>query len=257
MKNTEQETSDATLASQSNSVNSDTSSESFTPATQLQKTLLAGVLVIAAVILVYVWLETIADIEKDLHKETRVSWVAAADTSLLSGPPAFYLDRDKKELVFVGQIDKETKKQLVELLDTKDELKKIIAPSYMAAIDQLAFRSNESLYGMMLSLLWVGGLSGVVGVHLRSLINFVGNTCFSEKLDVKRWWPWYVIRPISGFIIGALVVLLFHTGLLATSITASGGTLWWVAIAVLAGFGADEFTQRLRLLTQTLFGQSK
>ena len=30
---------------------------------------------------------------------------------------------------------------------------------------------------------------------------------------------------------------------------------WWLAIAVRAGFGASEFTERLRLLTQTVFGK--
>jgi hypothetical protein len=33
------------------------------------------------------------------------------------------------------------------------------------------------------------------------------------------------------------------------------GSLWRAAIAFLAGFGEREFTERLRLLTRTLFGQ--
>jgi hypothetical protein len=34
------------------------------------------------------------------------------------------------------------------------------------------------------------------------------------------------------------------------------GSLGWAGLAFLAGFGASDFTERLRLLTQTLFGKS-
>jgi hypothetical protein len=90
--------------------------------------------------------------------------------------------------------------------------------------------------------------------HLRSLTAFVGNACFKNTLNLVIWWPYYVLRPFTGFILGIVVVVIVQGGFLAVGSTAPNGTLWWVAVPILAGFGDDEFTQKLRQLTKTLFG---
>jgi hypothetical protein len=230
---------------------------SYTVASLPQKIFLATMLILTAVALTVVWLSYIKQVDKMLHKETRVSWVASTNVILASGPPTFYVDRQNKQLVFVGQIDKETKRELIGLFDVGDKKTKKFLPSYLIALDQLAYNSNDVLRDVSMLILMVGGISGVMGVHLRSMINFIGIACFQDKLDVARWWPWYLVRPVYGFILGVLVVVLVRTGALSAGAADSADTLSWVAVAVLAGFGADEFTQRLRLLSQALFGKSK
>jgi hypothetical protein len=69
---------------------------------------------------------------------------------------------------------------------------------YKAAIDALTYRSlsDAGLYFMVL--LIVAGLSGAVGVQVRATINFVRIACFHNLLDIRRWWPWYLLRPAAG-----------------------------------------------------------
>lgn len=226
------------------------------PATLTQKIFLALFLISTGIILVYYWLDLIESLEKKLQTEVTVSWVAPAGFMLKPGPPSFIYDRASKELKHIGVIDTKKKEELLALLEKKGAgSSQKLLQDYWEAIDKLAYKSNELLRGFILSLFWVGGLSGVLGVQLRAMINFIGVACYKNALDVGRWWPWYSLRPLIGFVLGAVAVLTIEAGILQAGEKAPGGTMWWVSIAFLAGFGADDFTQKLRSLTQTLFGQ--
>ena len=41
-----------------------------------------------------------------------------------------------------------------------------------------------------------------------------------------------------------------------SSSTADKGTVWWVVVSFLAGFGSEEFTEKLRQISKTIFGKS-
>ena len=234
----------------------DSPADEIVHATLRQKILLALFLICTGIILVYYWLDLITSREKKLQAEVTISWVAPAGLTLKPGPPSFIYDRDSKQLKHIGVIDTKRKEELLALLENKGAgPSQKLFQSYGEAIDKLAYKSNELLKGFILSLFWVGGLSGVLGVQLRAMINFIGVACYKNTLDVGRWWPWYFLRPLIGFVLGAVAVLTIEAGIFQAGENASGGTMWWVSIAFLAGFGSDEFTQRLRSLTQTLFGQ--
>jgi len=127
---------------------------------------------------------------------------------------------------------------------------------YQAAIDALTYQSLSDAGRYFMLLLVVAGLSGAVGVQVRATINFVRIACFHNLLDVRRWWPWYVLRPPLGFILGVLIVLLVQSDIFTPEgASTPAGTTWWIAIAFLVGFGAEDFSERLRLLSQTLFGK--
>jgi hypothetical protein len=226
-------------------------------ATTCEKFWASAWLVIALCVLVWLWKCYVTRVDEYLHHVSRVSWVAPQSAALKPGPLAFRYDSDKKELVYVGAVDAKTKFELLGLLPAEVKVKAPEAEAtYWSAIDKLAFISNEGLTGLLVSLLCLGGLSGAIGAHLRSLTAFVGNACFKNKLDLVVWWPYYVLRPFTGFILGIVVVVIVQGGFLAVGNGAPSGTLWWVAVAILAGFGDDEFTQKLRQLTKTLFGTS-
>jgi hypothetical protein len=178
--------------------------------------------------------------------------------SLKVASSIFHYDPEKKALVSVGPIDGARKKDLAALLSVADPAHEdAIRMSYLAALDKLVVASRSDSRGSVLMLLIVGGLSGLLGVQLRSLTNFIGNACFKNDLDMPRWWPYYFVRPFIGFLLGMVIVIVVQAGLYQTNVGFTTETIWWVAISLLAGFGADEFTQRLRLISQTLFGESK
>lgn len=222
-----------------------------------QRAIVAIPLVLFTTIIVFVWLMVIYHVDGVLYKEISAPWMKESDVVLTSGGTNFEYNYEEKKLVLVGPLTDEGKRGLLGLLKQDTDVNKLALPSYMAAVDRLAFQSNgiARKYGMLI--LMLGGVSGVVGVSLRSLVNFIGVSCLADKLDVPRWWPWYFVRPVTGFILGVVIVLLVRSGMFSSGNALPGDTMAWVAISILAGFGADEFTQRLRLLTRTLFGQGK
>lgn len=129
--------------------------------------------------------------------------------------------------------------------------------AYHDAIDELAFASAIMERGNLMLILLLGGIGGVIGVQLRSITNFIGVTCFKQSLDVNRFWPWYAMRPFAGFLLGVLIVVLIKADLIGFENRGSDGSLWWLGMAILVGYGASDFTERLRLLTKTLFGKNE
>jgi hypothetical protein len=227
-------------------------------ATFHQKVWFALVLCSGTAILLGLWFYTVGRVEKKSRVETTVKLNAPSDLFLRPGPPSFWYDKQSNKLYHRGPIDDKTKEQLMGLTnigESGDDRQKEAARAYSEAIDQLAYQANKDSELFMLYILFLGGLSGVLGVQLRSIVNFIGVACFKNELDVSRYWPWYWTRPMVGFILGVVSVLVIEAQLLIHNEAARAGTAWWLAVAFLAGFGASEFTDRLRLLSQTLFGK--
>ncbi|MFA6051311.1 MAG: hypothetical protein WC762_01840 [Methylobacter sp.] len=226
------------------------------PATIKQKIILAIWLTVVLAVLIGLLTLNIQSVDNYLHRQNRVPWEGTHFVSLKPGPPVFRYDNERKELVYIGVIDAKMKLELLALFPTDTNIETQVAgASYAAAIDKLAFESNEGLSGLMIGLLCLGGLSGALGSHLRSQTAFVGNACFKNNLDLVQWWPYYVVRPFTGFILGIVVVVIVQAGFFSVGNGIPAGTLWWAAVAILAGYGDDEFTQKLRQLTKTLFGK--
>jgi hypothetical protein len=219
---------------------------------------LALSLIIVLIALLCLWKTSITRVDNYFHRENRVSWTMPEIGGLKPGPAVFRYDGEQKELAYLGSIDSKTKSELIELLPLEMRDKSTgTQASYWAAIDKLALDSNRGLTGLLISLLCLGGLSGAIGSHLRSITAFVGNACFKQQLDVEVWWPYYAMRPFTGFILGIVVVVVVQAGIIELASGSPSGTLWWVAVAILSGYGDDEFTQKLRLLSKTLFGDGR
>jgi len=250
--------------------------EAFTPATTAQSIGLTALLIVATIILVVAWLGAFRQYQGVLSEEIRVSWKQPDGYTLRPGPKTFRYDPDTEQLIHAGPIDDARKKILAALLTRLEgEGERAAADhsgtavgsppepavsreqgAYWAAIDQLAYDSNRKSAPVFGWLLVLAGLSGVLGVQIRSIISFVGISCFKNTLDVRRWWPWYLLRPLQGFMLGLLAVLVIQAGLFVPEGGIVPETHWWLAISMLVGFGAEDFTQRLRLVSQALFGKS-
>jgi hypothetical protein len=228
----------------------------FHPPTLKQKATLASGLIVGTILIVALWTWCVMQVDHHLRNETRVAWSAPDSFVPQSGPPSFWYDSEHHQLAFVGTIDAKQKSDLLALFPVEvADRPPVQFAAYRASIDALAYKSNQNLFGALIAWLFLGGLSGTMGAQLRSITAFVGNACFTQKLDITTWWPYYLLRPFTGFILGIVVVVIVQAGFLAVGSGSSTGTLWWVSVAILAGYSDDEFTQKLRQLSKTIFGE--
>lgn len=194
------------------------------------------------------------EVQRALTAPTHVKVGDLAELPIAGGPATIVYNKTKGELWYPGLVDDEARKALAEpVRDLTDEHREAKG-RYLEAVDRLAFIATQKQGKLTLLLLLLGGIAGALGVQLRSIVNFVGHACFANDLDAKLWWPYYAIRPITGFILGVALIAIVQAGFLSLPSTASHRVLWWAALAFLAGFGEEEFTQRLRSVSKSIFG---
>jgi hypothetical protein len=251
-------------ASNVNVLKSATSGALSPPATypadsQLHAALSAMILVLFTIILGWMWYSALESLEGLALQESSQKWSMPNSVTLQAGPAGFRYDLGSQLLSNVGAIDDRRKAELVGLLMSKstEPVERDVQLTYATSIDKLAVATRKIASLSAMGLLLLGGISGMLGVQLRSMTNFVGIACFKNELDMARWWPYYVIRPFSGFLLGVIVVIIVKAGYLQATGGFPAESAGWIAISLLAGFGADEFTQRLRRLSQTMFGEAK
>lgn len=139
-------------------------------------------------------------------------------------------------------------------VESRATMKSIII-SYHSALGLLAYKATELQAKQVQWLLILGSLGGVLGALLRSFVDFVGNACYKDVLDLNRWWPLYVTRPVVGAMLGFLLVVLFKARLFTGGDIQNGSdTYWWLGMAVLGGFSTIDVTSRLRQAAKALFG---
>ena len=230
-----------------------------TPNKQRGRIVFAALLFVATVVVTTAWFVALRYGGDAFTKEWRVAWAPPAGASLGPSGGNFFFDVEAQQLVYRGSIDDSEKVELANLLRIDDEAVSLTddrGTSYRAAIDQLAYESGENQLTTTIAVLLAGGLSGSLGGMLRSVGNFVGNAAFKrEGLDIPRWWPLYVMRPVEGFLLGLVIVLIVQAGFLALDAPNSPTILWWLAVSFFAGFGANDFGERLRTITKAMFGE--
>jgi hypothetical protein len=230
----------------------------FTPGTTYQKVGVLVFLLVAATLVLWLWFGGVSRVQAVANAEVGVPWLKPEGVVLKSGPPSFRYDPNSKQLLYRGLMDATQKEELVKLVASGGTEPQATAGSisFQGAIDQLAYRSNDQRNAFMLSIFLLGGISGIVGVLMRSLFNFVRVTCFENKFDWHRWWPWYLMRPALGFFLGLVCVLFVEADLFQPSGKSTAGLSWWIGIALLAGFASDDFIEKVRLIGQTIFGDA-
>lgn len=187
----------------------------------------------------------------DNVKATKVDWIKTDSLKIKSGPNWFFYDSKSGQLQALHQISDNEKTLLISLVESGDKN----FQSYTQAVDKLAFDSNNSNgsnFSYWLILLYA--MAGLIGVQLRTINNFVGNACFKNDFNFHVWWPWYLVRPILGFITGAIVFLLIDGRHLLDGKVSTGLSTAILSIAFLGGFSTDDFYELLRKLSKKIFG---
>lgn len=119
-------------------------------------------------------------------------------------------------------------------------------------------KKELGFYDILLLMLLAGALGGVL-CNLRGIFEaYREQSTFPENLLVP-----YLIRPFTAGICGLFIY--FVASLLVTSITlqpiARGvsfqGMISYISLAMIAGFGAQEFMERLKAVATTLFGEKQ
>jgi hypothetical protein len=240
-------------------------------ATQPQKLLLILIHLIlsaCAILLSFYFIKKFNDAS---FSEISIPWEMPTAVKLKDGPPSFYYDPIEHRLVYWGSLDVETQTKLKDLLEfntdhssenqksstSNDEINTVIH-TYQAAIARLGSVAVEKQAGQIQLLLLLGVMGGILGAVLRSLVDFVGHACYTERLDLSRWWPLYTTRPLIGAILGFLLVVLIKARLLTSlDLQQNQESFWWLGVAVLGGFSTVDVTQRLRLAAKAIFGTGK
>jgi hypothetical protein len=259
---------DQSLATVPTAPPDDVNKKPLHPATQKQKIILVSCNLVLAIGMIFWAYFTIEKFNEGTFVEFSTSWKLPAGAHLKDGTATFSYDPDSQKLKYRGQLNAQQQMQLRDLLEfdaattaggsspvaTATATNATIR-SYREAIDKLAFQAGTAEVGQMQWLLLLGFMGGTLGAILRSLVDFVGHACYTDKLDLMHWWPLYVTRPLVGAILGFLLVVLLKARLL-TSVDIQQGSesFWWLGVAVLGGFSTVDVTQRLRLAAKALFG---
>ncbi|MGM9513495.1 hypothetical protein ACS5PK_04495 [Roseateles sp. DB2] len=249
-----------------------------------EKLALFVALLVLSVTLLKLTYRTIERFNNGAVAESTIAWELPERASIKPGPANFHYDAESRRLLHRGPMDARQLLALRDLLEfdtgkgatatpaataapargaasasgnaepTASQVQAALK-SYHAALDALAYRSNARQVGQIQLLLLLGLLGGCLGAILRSLVDFVGNACYKDALDLRRWWPLYATRPLVGATLGFLLVVLFKAKLLTSLETQTGDdSFWWLGVAAIGGFSTVDVTMRLRLAAKALFG---
>jgi hypothetical protein len=259
---------DRSLAMAPARASDDVNNKPLHPATQKQKIILVLCNLGLAIGMIFWAYLTIQKFNEVTFVEFSTSWKLPAGAHLKDGIASFNYDQESHTLNYRGQLDAQQQMQLRDLLEfdaaTAAEgsssggtaaATNATIRSYRDAIDKLAFQAGTAQVGQIQLLLLLGIMGGTLGAILRSLVDFVGHACYTDKLDLMHWWPLYVTRPLVGAILGFVLVVLLKARLLTSADIQQGSeSFWWLGVAVIGGFSTVDVTQRLRLAAKALFG---
>ncbi len=179
-----------------------------------------------------------------------VSWNNEKQQALRSGPVWFGYDEQARLLKVKGVIDDTVKMQLLKLYPSDSSG----YASYQGAIDLLAFKTQTSANKPpYLLVLVLGGLAAMIGVQIRTIYFFIDHACYKKDFDAKTWWPWYVVRPWVGFLLGGALILLAEVNLFSVA-NAQSSQIFWIGFSILAGFSTPDVIRRLGKASEAIFG---
>jgi hypothetical protein len=144
------------------------------------------------------------------------------------------------------------------IVDTQDTTKTTTQTviSTLPAVDA----KGEKPFVNFIDIIWLMLISGGLGGILCNLRGIFTNYRREGALPDRLFVP-YLTRPFTAAICGVFVY--FVASMLVTSITLTPiaygvgfqGMISYMAFAIVAGFGSQEFMERLKALALTLFGE--
>lgn len=167
---------------------------------------------------------------------------------LISESPSWFkFDTDS---IHTNQAISDADKQvLLSLVAHEDSLYQ----TYYKDIDALTYKSNNDTSNYW-NLIFLTLCFILLGCIARSFYDFIGHRCYTaEGQDMKKWWPWYVFRPVIGVPIATFLIVAARTAMFSNIFT-SRDLCTYLVISFLAGFSMMEFLKMLRRVSKALFG---
>lgn len=114
---------------------------------------------------------------------------------------------------------------------------------------------NDSLIKALIYIGCAGGLGG-----LTYCIRGFYQRLVDGSFDFKWTW-WYIYRPFLSIVIGVIIYFLIFGGLIGIGPLSlanfAKSTMFYCALAYLAGFSFTQFANKLEELAETLFSTKK
>ncbi|WP_018130419.1 hypothetical protein [Effusibacillus pohliae] len=92
--------------------------------------------------------------------------------------------------------------------------------------------------------------SGTIGGTLYCLRLFYWHNVHN-KLNIHKWWIWYVLRPIMSGGTAIMMVILFQSGILLVNVADLVPAK--IGLSFLIGYGFGKVMDKLDVLTETFF----
>ena len=126
--------------------------------------------------------------------------------------------------------------------------------SYVKAIGNLAYKSNNDTTNLE-DLIWLTLCFVLLGCSARTLYDFIGRKCYKQQ-RMKKWWPWYMFRPLICAPIAALLIVSVRTSFFS-NLFVSKDLNSYLVVSFVAGFAIMEFLSMLRRVSKSLFDGSE
>lgn len=181
------------------------------------------------------------------------------DFSIL--PSFLNYDANKKQFFIKGALTEENENKINSVFVSNkyiDEEKKASILELRSTIALIVIESDKLKNELSILIFYIALLGGALGSTLRIFLDFVGNASYKNQLDFQRWWPLYFTRPVTGALLGLIVIILLKSNIMSLTLNSNqSDSLWWLGLAILSGFGTIDATERLRLTSKAIFGDSK
>lgn len=125
---------------------------------------------------------------------------------------------------------------------------------YVKDIGCLAYKSHSDTKNIK-DLIWLTLCYVILGCSARTLYDFIGRKCYKDQ-DMKKWWPWYLFRPLICVPIATLLIVSVRTSIFS-NLFVSKDLNTYLVISFVAGFAIMDFLTMLRRLSKSLFGASE
>lgn len=128
--------------------------------------------------------------------------------------------------------------------------------SYIYSIDSktMTIILNNSSKPTVEDFFLVFGFLATIGSLVRVTYDFIGHTCYTREFDFNIWWPWYFFRPILGFILGSIFVILFSKDLFGSNVNEL--PKFPFILSFLTGFSITDAMGFLRIASKRVFGEN-
>lgn len=230
-------------------------------ATGKQKIFLYVTLLIISAAVAFSTIHCIWEMQDKKDMLLSVPFSPAPDFDLSILPSFINYDFNGRVIFIKGALTEEDENKILSVFISNGNVGAESSTSFLkfkSAIVLMVDKSDKLKNELSILIFYVALLGGALGSTLRIFLDFVGNASYKNQLDFHRWWPLYFTRPVTGALLGLIVIILLKSNIMSLTLNSNhSDSLWWLGLAIISGFGTIDATERLRLTSKAIFGDSK